>query len=286
MVVNRLREVVDNRSGLHQAHEAVLLDVDVDHPIGQMVQEHLGTCFCRQRLQVAVRRVHSTREVLTVVVQDFTPVAKPHRGLLVELGVARDVDTAVNDETHRVHAFRDTRRRVGDVLGEKGLYVDVTHGLFPGVNPKAVELVRPHEVEEVAHEHLALGAVQVDLFAEGEASTQRPTPEHLGVVVRCVEVWPVLPRAAGSHDALHVEAERLIFALWRIKEERRLVALLERQFFDTTDVIGMRMGDEEVADVVDRQAELRHLHRGLGAEVDEQRRVSFHDDEVRLEHAR
>lgn len=37
-------------------------------------------------------------------------------------------------------------------------------------------------------------------------------------------------------------------------------------------------------DVVDAQAELRHLHGRLRAEVDEQRRLTLDDDEVALEH--
>jgi len=46
----------------------------------------------------------------------------------------------------------------------------------------------------------------------------------------------------------------------------------------------MRVGDEQVLDVVHRPSELSQLQRRLGAEIHEQRGLTLDDDDVGLEH--
>lgn len=84
-------------------------------------------------------------------------------------------------------------------------------------------------------------------------------------------------------DARHVFTKGLAFVLFHL-DERRLVAPLERELLDRSDVVGVGVSDKQVPDVVDRQAEFGHLDGGLRAQIHEQGRVSLHDDEVRLEH--
>ena len=47
-------------------------------------------------------------------------------------------------------------------------------------------------------------------------------------------------------------------------------------------MIGVTVRDDQMLHVVDREAELAELHRKLGAQVDEDRRVPFDDDHVAL----
>lgn len=239
-----LQEVVDDRSGLHEAHEPVLLRVDVEHAVREVVQQHLGARGVRQALEVAVERVHAAREVLGVVEQQLTSFAEAHRGGLVEARVAGDVHAAVDDHAHRVHVLGHAVRAVRDVFGDEGLDVDATHVLLPRVDTEAVELCRGQQVEEVAHEHLALRAIQVDFLAECQAAAERPVPEHLRVTVWRIEHGTELAAVAGRNDARHVDAEGLVITLLRFEDEGCLVTLFERELLRATDMVGVRVGDE------------------------------------------
>ncbi len=283
--ISRSVEIVDDRSGLHQPLEPVLLHVLSDHAVGQVVQKGLDSQVFGQPLHdVAVEGVHAAGEVLAVMQEQLAARAEPHRGGGVETRVAGDVDAAVDHETDRVHAVVDALRGIRDVLGEEGLHPDAADVLLPRVHPETVELHGRHEVEEVAGEHLALGAVQVDFLAEREPAAQGPAPESLGIAVRDIEVGAELPAIPRRQDPGHVHAHFLVLALGRFLDERRLIAPLQCQFLDTTAVVGMRVRDDEMLHVVHREAELGHLVRRLRAEIDEQRRVPLHDDEITLKH--
>jgi len=230
--------------------------------------------------------VHAAREVLAVVEQELAAIAEAHRRRLVELGIAGVVHAAVDDHARAVHALGDPIRGIRDVLGDEGLDLDAADVLFPGIDTKTVQLLRRLQVEEVPHEHLALGAAQVDLLAEGQAAAQRPAPQHLRIGVRNVEVGAELAAVARGQDARHVQAERLVVVLGLFFDEGRFVPALQGQLFRAADVVGVGMRDEQVLDVVHRAPEFRQLQRRLGTEIDEQRRLALDDDDVGLEHLR
>lgn len=280
-------EVVDDRGGLHESQEPVLLHVLPDHAVGQVIEQGLRLQVGGQALgDVAVERMHATREVLAVVQEQLAAGAEPQGGGGIEPRVTRDVHTPVDDEPNRVHALVHTLGGIRNVLDQEGLHADPADRLLPAVDAEAVELARGHQVEEMAGDHLSLGAVQVDLLAEREAALQCPPPESLGVAVRHVEVRPELARVTGSEDTRHVQAHLLVRTLGRLLHERRLVAPLERQFLHAATVVRVRVRDEQVLHVVDRDPELRHLQRRLGPKVNEQGSLALHNDEVALKHLR
>ena len=222
--------------------------------------------------------------MLAVVEEELAALAKPHGRGLVELRVSGVVHAAVDDHARAVHAFGDPTRAIRDVLGDEGLDVDPADVLTPGIDAKSVELRRRHEVEVVPREHLALGTAKFNLLTKGQTAAQRVPPQNLVVVVRDVEVGAILAGVARFVDPSHVRPEILEFTLGRLEHEGRFVATLERQLFQTADVVSVGVRGDQMLHVMNRETKLRHLQRRLGAQIHEQRRAPLHDDDVRLKH--
>lgn len=222
--------------------------------------------------------------MLAVVEQQLAAFTKTSGGRLVELRVAGVIHPAVDDHAGRVHALGDPVGRIRNMLGDESLDADAADVLFPGIHAETVKLLRRLEIEEVAHEHFALGAIEIHLLAERQAPSQRPAPQHLTVVVRNIEVGTELTAVACGEDTGHVEPHLFIRALGRLEHERRFVPTLERHLFQAAHVVGVGVRDDQVLHVVNREPELRHLQRRLGSQIHEQSGLALDDDQVGLKH--
>ncbi len=226
----------------------------------------------------------AARKVLTIMKQKFTTSAEPHSRGFVELSVAGVVYPTIDDHARRVHALGDQISCIRNVLSDEGLDANAADVLFPGIHTETVELPRRNEVEEMAHEHLTLGTVEINLFAESQATAQRPAPQHLRIIVRNIEIGTELATATCSDDAVHVDPEFLICTFGRFKHERRFIPPLERQLFQAANVVSVRVRSNQVLNIVNRKTELRHFQGRFRSQIHEQSDVAFDDDDVRLKH--
>ena len=139
-----------------------------------MAQEHFLFHILRQRFEVFVIRVHSSRKKLAIVkdVFDVVRTAHPVEQRFVELRVARKEDTIVDEHADRIKRRAPRTRFVGDVMRAVNFYVDRSDVRFVERTGQARDLPRRYLIEIILEGHKRA----VGVFAVCAATFDRLVP--------------------------------------------------------------------------------------------------------------